>query len=488
MFIHVAVRGGEVRAVGALSREQSRFSKSAYAARWSWNGSVLEAAVDRYGFARMFYAQIGDGVAVADTVEELLQAGASRAYDDAAIATFLRLGFFIGQDTAFAAIRAFPIGGELTWTLYAGLKVAENIPFIPIDHSIERKEALERYVSLFSEAIRRSLPADASRTAVPLSGGRDSRHIAFELHRHGFKPGLVISQRHFSTVSNEDSRVAGLVANALGWTLTLSDQMADPFAAETRKNSLLEGTTREHAWYLPTAERIASGGFTHVFDGIAGDVLSNGLFCRASWLKQYAAGDVPGLFKSMSAAGCAEEAISVTLSADLNKRWNKDVAFHRFQRELDRFAGEDDPISRFMFWNRTRRCIAPLAQCVLTGVEIITPYLDDEVFRHLFSLPRRFFETRDFHDEAIHLAAPQFAQIPFERKDVGGDDPPRHDMLMFRGIAGSTWYWRSPLFNQSWLRPRLLAALFSTNAAKRASWVASAVTAVSGIAQSSSRS
>jgi hypothetical protein len=313
-----------------------------------------------------------------------------------------------------------------------------------------------------------------------LSGGRDSRHIALELHRNGFRPGLVISQRHFSYRSDEDARVAGLLASALGWNLTTSEQVSAPLDSEHEKNRILEGMTQEHAWFLPTAKRIIEGGYRSVFDGIAGDVLSNGLFCRAEWQAQYEAGQWPELFRSMSGSGASEAAIGAILAPDFAKRWSFDAALARWRAELDQHAAEEDPLTRFKFWNRTRRCIAPCALSYLRDIDVHMPYLDPAVFDHLTSLPRRFFEGRDFHDQAIALAAPQFRHIPYEKKDLD-TDVRAYEASLVRSIARSPRYWRSPSLNQRWLRPRLAAALFSSAAARRFGWVASAAAAAHGI-------
>jgi asparagine synthase (glutamine-hydrolysing) len=335
-------------------------------------------------------------------------------------------------------------------------------------------------VDAFRQAVRRALPADPATTALPLSGGRDSRHIAIEMHRNGFRPGLVISQRHFSYRADEDARVAGLLASALGWTLTTSEQVSAPLDSEHEKNRILEGMTQEHAWFLPTAKRIKDGGYLSVFDGIAGDVLSNGLFCRHEWQAQYDAGKWPELFRSMSGSGASEPAIAAILAPEFARRWSFDAALSRWKVELDLHAGEEDPITRFKFWNRTRRCIAPCTLNYLRGLDVHMPYLDNDVFDHLIRLPRRFFETRDFHDEAIALAAPGLAHIGYERKGLE-TDVREYETSLTRAIARSPRYWRSTSLNQKWLRPRLAAALVSKSAARRFGWVAAAAAAAHGI-------
>lgn len=481
MFIHIEISDGEARLRGTAVRRMDSGSSSSYRASWHWDGQTLRAEVDRYGFRRLFYAPVGKGIAVADTIRELLQAGADPKYDDAAIAAFLRIGFFLGDDSPFQSIRAFPVGGRLNWSAAAGLSVREHKPVATIDRSLTEREALQGYVEYFRSAVVRSLPQDATTTALPLSGGRDSRHIGLELHRAGFAPGLVVCQKHFSNRANEDARVALTVAAALGWELKISDQTGDPFSAEAIKNNVLEGMAQEHSWYFRTIDQIRSRGITHVFDGIAGDVLSNGLFCRPEWQQLHDQKNWVELFRSTAFAGSSEQAISTVLAPELARRWCFDSAFARWTAEFERHAGEDDPISRFMFWNRTRRCIAPLAQSALPDVELLTPYLDPRVFDHLSSLPRAMLESRDFHDKAISMAAPAFADLPYEKKGVKGDNARRHHQLLARGMARSPSFWNAA-FNRGWLLPHLLAAALRENSAVRIRDALKAATAVSGIA------
>lgn len=464
---------------GPLQRDTSS-SRTAIWGRWMWDGFELTAEVDPFGFRRMFYAKLGKGVAVADTITELLEAGANRDFDDAAVATFLRMGFFLGEDTPFKSIRAFPVGGKLTWSRERGLGVLSRPTIVKIDSSIGKAEAMSRYVDLFRTAVQKSLPPDQVRTVLPLSGGRDSRHIAFELHRCRFSPGLVMTQRHMAYRADEDARVAGEITKALGWSHQVIDQSDDALSVEHEKNQWFEGTVKEHAWIIRSAAHVRDSSCKYVFDGIAGDVLSNGLFVRKEWNKALDERRYQDLFRAMAGIERTDSAVHSALRADLATRWSYEAAFHRWKEEFDRFADEEDPISRFMFANRTRRAIAPLWQCLDPSIEIITPYLDADVYTHLVGLPRRLFESQDFHDEAIALAAPQFSAIPYENKESPGD-PRAHEAALTLRVAKTGRYWRSSLLNLRGLRPRLAAALLVPGAARRFRWIGAVLPQIDGL-------
>src|SRR6185436_3665545 len=77
-------------------------------AEWIWDGDRLIVRNDRYGFYPMYYFVGKDEVAVSTSLSKLIALGAPTHLDEAGLAVFLRLGFFIGQDTPFKAIKVVP--------------------------------------------------------------------------------------------------------------------------------------------------------------------------------------------------------------------------------------------------------------------------------------------------------------------------------------------------------------------------------------------
>ena len=104
MYIRISRFEGRVAVQGETSgRFGSAERKIGPWAQWHWDGSRLLAEVDRYGFYPLFYAQLPDGLALSESIAELLSLGVSAEFDDAAMAAFLRVGFFLGEDTPFRA-------------------------------------------------------------------------------------------------------------------------------------------------------------------------------------------------------------------------------------------------------------------------------------------------------------------------------------------------------------------------------------------------
>jgi hypothetical protein len=384
-------------------------------ARWRWNGEVLRLEVDRYGMYPVFYALLKDGVAVSDSVAELLGLGASAEFDDDAMAAFLRLGFFLREDTPFRSIRAVPPAGILEWR--AGeLQVCGGKCRREVDTSIGHKEAVEGFVELFREAIGRSLPADHHRCALPLSGGRDSRHIALELHRRGITPRLVLTQHHFPTHRDDDAAVAGALCRHLGWPHTTVPQTSDPLASELEKNRLFDCLTDEHAWFLPSSYRILGAGIDTVFDGLAGDALSQSMFCLKGWPDLLRREGFEAMAETIVQAFGADDAVlRALLKPGWYARWSEERARAYVIEELRSYEGDDNPVDQFMFWNRTRREIAPFMTRYLPGVRVATPYLDHALFDFLWSLPASLTSAFKFHDAALEAGYPEFGHVPFGR-------------------------------------------------------------------------
>jgi asparagine synthase (glutamine-hydrolysing) len=465
-LVNGAVQSGESCAeLGSVARRRGPW------ARWRWDGSRFEATVDRLGHYPLYYVESRGGVAVSESIGELLRLGVRRELDDGAIAAFLRLGFFLGEDTPFRSVRAFPAGGRLSWSTGEGLRVEEERPGCET-RDVSRKEAVEGYLERFRHAVAVSLPEEAGSTCLPLSGGRDSRHIAFELHRQQFVPGLVLTQRHAANHPDDDHEVAQEVARELGWPIEVVGRTEAVFDAEREKNRLFDCMTDEHTWFLPGARRIRAAGMRHLLDGIGGDVLSNGLFCREEWVESLAQGRWDEFLHSVKSFGAGDDALQALLAEPYRRRWSWAAARERIRSELSRYMGEENPAHRFFFWNRTRREIAPLMCRHVPGVEVITPYLEPELFDWLWSLPYKVVADRRMHDEAIATAFPQYAHLRYEAKQA----PPRpelHGRGLMRGMRRDLGFWRGgEILDRRWLAPRMALSWARPGMADRCLWYA----------------
>lgn len=122
-------------------------------AEWSWDGSRLVVCNDRYGFHPLYYFARPGEVCLSPSIPDLVRHGGSPDLDETAFAAFLRLGYFLGEDTPFREIRALPPNARLEWAdgelrLSGGYALGKP-------QSMKGEEAIDAYVSLFRTAIER---------------------------------------------------------------------------------------------------------------------------------------------------------------------------------------------------------------------------------------------------------------------------------------------------------------------------------------------
>ncbi len=440
--------------------------------QWNWDGRTLKVTNDRYGLLPLFYFQSKDEVCVSPSLLRLLQQGAPTDLDYTALSVFLRWGNFIGNDTPFRSIRVLPPGGTLLWK--DGEAQISGQYFFAKAQNISREEALDTYIALFRQSIERRLPQDDNFT-VPLSGGRDSRHILLELCRLGCKPSSCVTLHRLPPDPNQDPTVAALVASALKIRHVVIRQRESWFSMELRKNRQTELCTTDHGWLMPLADFLDNRVDTF-YDGIAGDILSARE--HLSWdpsklemLESRRFTDFAKLFLEGK-----EDALELLIAPEYHRQMTFDCALEHFAEELKKHSETAIPLTSFYFWNRIRRRIALSPFCLLNrSSTVICPYLDSEVYDFLSSLPASFFrEGGQFHQDAILRAYPEYACIPFERKDAPPTDAGKQSGQFARALARHVYTQvRRPsrLMANRYLMPRLLRCLVDRSYSESLGWL-----------------
>ncbi len=418
-------------------------------AEWRWDGQELTVRNDRHGFQPLFFFTKPGEVCLAPSLRALLDRGAPRDLDWDALAVFLRLGFFLGDDTPFRAIRAVPPNAVFRWNR-AGLTVQSRPLPCPRPNPLDRGQALRTYQDLFAEAVHRRRPGGPF--GLLLSGGRDSRHILFELYRQGFKPDLTAT---VDLPQSSDGRVAAAIAAELGLRhLRIAAPRPSP-DLEQRKNWETHLCADEHAWILPLRDALQSR-CDVLYDGIGGDVLSAGLFLDADALSLFRAGRLTDLARLLFAREHPVPIVPRLLNAETARKLGEDRAVERLVTELRRHADAPNPCGSFFFWNRTRREIALSPFSIFGSFRVFAPFLDHDVVDFLAGLPAELFLDHTFHDEAIARAYPEWAHIPFALKQE-----PRFRITDL-ALAWRLWAWlrrrRQTALNLPYLLPRLLRA------------------------------
>jgi asparagine synthetase B (glutamine-hydrolysing) len=437
--IRVVTEGPALRATGPASCELGhRLPATAHGddgvfAGWSFDGRRLVVETDRYGMYPLFVYADDDEIIVAPSIPALLRAGAPRDLDMDALCVFLNAGFFLDRETPFRSIRALPPGGRLQWTR-EGVTV-EGGRWLTAESGLGRDEAIDAYIELFRAALGRRPPH--GRVALPLSGGRDSRHILAELVAAGHAPEVCVTARYFPPRPDEDAAVAAVVAAALDVPHVLLEQ-GDELETEAAKNTATGFCTDEHAWFSVVAEFLGDG-FDTVYDGIGGDVLSAGLYLTPDRLAKQLAGRYLELAEDFLLPRYAAT-LDRVLAQRLRATLSRERARERVAAELATHAGAANPIGSFCFWNRTRRevALAPYAMGP-SSATVYAPYLDHDLYDCLAALPAAALLDRSFHTETIRRAFPEHAGIAFERDTASAVDARAQDRLFIDRLLASRW-------------------------------------------------
>lgn len=379
-------------------------------ASWLWDGETLTVKNDRYGFYPLYYYAGEREFVISPSIEQILRVKNDIRFDEPAFAVFLRLGWVIGDDTIFEQIKAVPPDSILTWQR-GELRIEQKPRQICRAAKIEYREAIRTYAELFQAAVEKNIPSDDD-FAVPLSGGRDSRHILFALEKAGHKPQACLTLLHPPPRPNEDARIAAMICERLKIRHVLIDQPGSRFQAEVRKNEITGFMANEHGWFVALADFVRDR-YDRIYDGIAGDVLSTGLFLTEKRLRLLREENFKELANDILGP---EGYLPRLLTQESYQKFNRELAVGHLQTELEKHAAQPNPVEVFYFWNRTRRCIALSPFRIIGGSKsIMTPFLDPELFDFLCSLSGEFLFGSQFHTDTISYAYPKLADIPYEK-------------------------------------------------------------------------
>lgn len=465
-FLHVAKQDGRFVTKGTpscslglrIERTDRPMPEGVYAA-WEWDGEELRATSCRYGMYPLFYYATPDEFCISSSLAVLLERGAPRELDHAALAVFLRIGFFLGEDTPFRAIRQLPPNAVLRWR-NGHIDLASNLVQGRLQ-PLSRAAAVEGYASLFRAAIQRRLPQN-NEFVVPLSGGRDSRHILFELLEAGRQPKFCLTAQHFPPRPNPDIEVAKNLCAALNLRHVVLDIPASRVRAEQRKNVETHLCSEEHAWAAAMADRL-KGETRFLYDGIAGDILSAGLYQSAEKLRLYYA-DMQGLARSLLESRTDEIVLQQLLAPGFYSSVGPELAIERLTAELKKHADSPNPVRAFYFWNRTRRAVALLPFGVLKDFQVHTPYLDHDLYDFLTSLPPEIVLNHQFHTETIQMAYPRHRAISYEKKEAGSVQDRSYFRRLCRELAGVILrHGKSEVIRRSLVLPRVAAGAVDGN-------------------------
>lgn len=418
-YIHLLKMAGEVKVSGSATHFEGNDTGSnsfvdsptrGVFAFWSWSENRLTIRNDRYGFYPLFYFVRRDEIAVSTSIFKLLALGASSEFDSAGLAVFLRTGSFIGASTPFKEIHAFPPNASAEWN--DGVWSLSGGPRFPQLQELNFDQAIDGYISLFQAAIRMRVRS-GERTAVPLSGGRDSRHILLELCRSGHRPNFCITVEQYPPKSNADVAVAKILAEAVDIKHFVVRQPGSQLKQELQKNTTTEFLAEHPVWAL------AIGAFLRdkadvSYHGIAGDGLSGGNFLTPELLKYYEMGLTDECARYHLDYFNNEGILENCLTPDAYQSFNRQLALGCVHEHVKLTEKTPSPSAMHYFWSRTRRNISLMPFRILNrSIENRAPFLDYNLYDFLASLPGSFQLGNSFHTQVIQRAYPSYKHIAF---------------------------------------------------------------------------
>lgn len=462
----VAIEGPTERVIGRPVQHRSRGERpDGVWAEWRWENDALTVRNDRYGYLPIYYVADAEEVCVSPSLIDVVRRTRRRNWNPAALGVFVRIGSFVGDETPFRDVRVLPPNAVLTWRP-GGPKL--QVAQIGIgSEDLRRDVAMDRFIELVRAAVRRRLPREGEVAWMPISGGRDSRHLLFELQLAGVSTRC-LTTRYRPPGTSEDAELATAVCRASGADLEVIEAPRDLLAYELRKNLLIGFASVAHAWFIPMAEHMtAIGGVA--YDGIAGDVLAAGHFVEPQLMADYEAGRYEAIARGWFDPA-RERLLSRLLSARARAAMPLEAAVQRVARELELYAGTPAPINAYAMAVRARRSVVVTQYGYLRRLAaVLSPYLDTEVFDFLRALPWQLFVDKQFHTDAIARAFPQYAHLPYAIKgastSVGA--PPEfrrlaRQLLGYAALGGPTQLLSLPYLGALCLRSLVAGTGLST--------------------------
>jgi asparagine synthase (glutamine-hydrolysing) len=373
---------------------------------------------------------------------------------------FLYLGFLLGNDTFFKNVYALPPASVLTFNKKTGLNLKHywNINDISINYNVDYNDAVRIAIDLFQQAVHRTLERrNHLKRCVFLSGGQDSRAIAAELKEQGldFK---TFTTRKFE-LYKVDPELAKQIAKKLGvdnYFIDLPNNFY--YKCESIKNELLDYESDEHTWLLPLVCALPND-IKINYDGIAGGIILKGAFLDRQKLNL----SKDRNYNSLSDLIVPQNNVAKVFNKKFGFRFQREEVLANVQEELKKFDGNPNQVNLFYFNNRTRRevSLAPF-KIILIKAESFCPYLDNDFFKFVMSLPPEFKILHKIHESMINTAYPYLQEVPFEiyinKEDYYSDEFFLKKQIQYYNLQYIKKYFFQPknVWDNAYIIPRLI--------------------------------
>lgn len=394
---------------------------------WLYENGSLIVENDVLGFLPIFISYSGDEFLVAPSPLVIAALRDKAQLDPDAMAFFLKFGYFIGEDTPFAGVSGLPPGARVTWR--NGVVEQTCAPLsAPAPLDVSRDEALDRYNALFAQSMARRRPGPGANVLIPLSGGMDSRHIVLEAAAQssgtaaadtGKAANIVAATSSLwrsSQAGSPEMTAAAQLAERVHIPHRIIPAVRNVIKNEMRKNLLTGFCSDEQSLISGLISQVAPP--EYVYDGIGGDILSDGDFCQPVFDKHIEQRNTQALIESFFPYNdevC--ESLWPLIKPLAGGRDIPSDGSHIVKTVAAQFARLQtfrNPAVAYFFFARTRREIS-LAPFLLWGAagRAYAPFLDYDLVMYLLSLPADHFRDGKFHSDAIARGYPHVSDVPY---------------------------------------------------------------------------
>lgn len=382
-------------------------------ARWKWDGTRLTAQVDPLGFFSLFYWHDGNTVIVSPSVLQVLAQGADPAPDPRALGVFYRLGMFINEDTPFRNIKVLPPGGTLIWE---GGHVSITRRDMPIsEQSVSRDTAVEGIIELTRASLRNIATSASGDLVLPLSGGRDSRHILLGLKHLGAPPKTAVTYQHCGAIFHSETRAARAICERVGIRHEVLGHPRPMTSDILRSLTLTSLCSDEHHQMMPMHDYLARRSAV-ALDGIGGDILTNPDDAAAGHYAHAQKEDFAAIARDMMAGHTAVlcKPGQTAGPGELYSTVPEAETRAYIAEAIGQFRDAPDPYQSFWFWHRTRREIGFVSSAMFaTGGAVYCPYLDTRFVQFCLSLPWSVTKDQKLHSDALRRGYPDVQDVGF---------------------------------------------------------------------------
>lgn len=373
---------------------------------WDFDGRRFVFENDCFGYYPVFYYYDDNCFCISNSILKLAEECGNKQLDEDNLNVFCRCGFFVGCATAFKHIKAVPPDCRLTWQ-DGKVDIQSTVNIVkPVKRTLS--ETVEGYIHYFSKAMDKILPV-VGEFALPLSGGRDSRQILFELLKRGIKPTQCIT-----CGENRDVQIAKIITERFGLKHKIIKANRFWVNDTLRKNRLTNFCALEHSWFMAMGDYL-NRNFKSSFDGTGIGIFTRSELLNNDYIDLYDKGQYKAIAQRLfDHIGPGEKFLSLLGDKFTFIKNGYDKAVDIFVSELAKYKESANPASAFNFYNWNRRAIAANPLAIQWNVDrVLMPFMDKDLYEFVASIEPQLSLSDEPQTLAIKKAYPEFADIPY---------------------------------------------------------------------------